>query len=287
MTIREFGEKIGLHEDAIVQSEKLYEIFKDDALYAEIMKEIDSDRDSHEIETMCEELAEKYGLVAHQVELAVLLCCGDITKAIFERLGYTEKLCFDSATDIRCKANECKNLNGYWGTFVFYWCVRVLRGGIHRLGRLEFETYPSPFDVTIEGASIKQGEPIIGVHIPLDGPLLMEDVSDSFQQAYDFYGIDYSGYVFIACSSWMLYPPFVEMFKEGSNLKKFADLFEIHQVNVSDEFRVAWRIFNTRDISNPDALPADTSLRRSMIEYIKNGGKAGDGYGVTAYKGKK
>jgi len=287
MTIREFATKILLPEEAISQSEKLYEVFKDDSDYKAIMNEIDSETDTHDIETMCEKLAEKYNLNAHQVELAVLCTCGDISKEIFLRLGYTEQLCFDSAVDIKCKACECKGLYGYWGTFVFYWCVRVLRGKIHKLGRLEFETCPAAFDFTLEGISVKEGDPILGVHIPLEGPLLMEDVMESFQRAYDFYGIDYNGYVIIRCSSWMLFPPFVEMFKEGSNLKKFVDLFEIYKTDTNDNFRVAWRIFNTRDISNPDALPQDTSLRRKMVEYIKAGGKAGDGYGVTAYKGRK
>jgi len=284
MTIREFGRKISIDEEAIVQSEKHYEFFKDNPQYRKIIEAIKGNMPSMEVQEMNAKLAEELGINPLEFHLAVLLTCGDIIKESFDNRGYSDELCWASAYDITCKANETKGLNGFYGVSPFFWGTRVLRGELVKLGRIEFEEKESDFDFTLHGVSIKKGDMILGMHIPTGGQMSPAEIDESLELAYDFYDRKYDGWMFVRCGSWILYPPFMKLFKEGSNLDSFAKRFEILHSIEEPEFKVAWRIFNTRDISNPDALPQKTSLQRAIAGYLKNGGVAGNGIGITSFR---
>ena len=284
MTIREFGEKISMAEEAIVQSEKHYEIFKNDDDYLKVIEAIKNDVPPMEVQEMNVKLSEKLGINNLELHLAVLLTCGDVVKENFEKQNYSDELCWESSVDIKCKANETKDLCGFYGVSPFFWGVRVLRGELVKLGRLEFEERESDFDFTVNGFSIKKGDIVLGMHIPTGGRMTPQEIDESFELAYNFYNKKYDGWMIVRCGSWIVYPPFQKLFKEGSNLWHFAKRFKMVHSIEDPEFKAAWRIFNTRDISNPDALPQDSSLRKAIAEYLKNGGIAGDGIGFTAYK---
>ena len=99
----------------------------------------------------------------------------------------------------------------------------------------------------------------------------------------------YRGSFPLICFSWLLYKPYAEhVFPAGSNLKKFADLFDvIAEVNHGDNFEDAWRVFNQPYTGSTKDLPADNTLRRNFIQYINDGGSFGDGYGIILYNGKE
>ncbi len=68
------------------------------------------------------------------------------------------------------------------------------------------------------------------------------------------------------------------MLNQNSNIVKFKNRFTIVDGGYYNENKELWRIFNT-DETNPDLLTANTSLQKIYLNYIKNGGKTGWGFG--------
>jgi len=228
--------------------------------------------------------AKMYGFNEFEFAMTLIIAAADIMEQFFEEKGYCEERFYAAATDFSVKANECRDLYGYYGNFVLRWSVRVIRAEIQRFGRLEFEEIPFAFDsYEVNGVKIKKGDRVLSVHIPTDGPLLGKDVEESFKEAYDFYDAKHSGIMFVVCSSYLMYPPFKSLYKEGGNLRKFIELFDIIKVWETPAFESGWRIFGTRDLSNPEKLPKDTSLRREMAQYLEEKKPVGAGTGVFSY----
>ena len=90
----------------------------------------------------------------------------------------------------------------------------------------------------------------------------------------------------IICNSWLLYPPHYEVYPENSNLRKFADLFDITVSWESENNPEAWRVFNTVS-SDYENLPEDTTLQRRFKKYLIEGNKMGNGFGVILFDGEK
>ena len=71
----------------------------------------------------------------------------------------------------------------------------------------------------------------------------------------------------------MLYPPVVELFPKGSNLRAFADRFTLVQAFEDKDNQDFWRIFNfpwSKEL-RPEDIPEDTSLRRALKAYLMAG----------------
>ena len=90
----------------------------------------------------------------------------------------------------------------------------------------------------------------------------------------------------VFCSSWLLYPPYIDVFGENSNTAAFIGNFKIISTTETDDFGDAWRIFSKDFDGNADNLPAETSMQKSFINYIKNVGKFGGGLGILIFDGK-
>ena len=83
------------------------------------------------------------------------------------------------------------------------------------------------------------------------------------------------------CFSWLLYSPIFENFKEGSNIKRFYDLFDVIENNPNERNPDFWRVFGVK--YSPEALETvsvDNTLRRAIVEHLKNGGSMGHGVGI-------
>ena len=88
--------------------------------------------------------------------------------------------------------------------------------------------------------------------------------------------------------SWLLYPPYVrDVFKPDSNLRKFAAMFySLNDGDADPDFEDCWRIFG-KYYDGPWDLPTDNTLRKNMVQYLKDGGTTGRGCGVLFYDGKE
>lgn len=215
----------------------------------------------------------------------MLIVAVEQLKKAYADKGLPEELMWDTLVDVKCKLTETHDLTGVWGTGAIGWYIRVYGLRIIKLGRLEFEPIGYKWDTPYRG--IQKGDPVMNMHIPSTGPMKIEDVLDSFKRAYRFYG--YTEPMPVAAASWLLYPPVCEsVFKEGSNLKNFYDLFDVVEQYVDPSNHNFWRIFNMDyEPGVLDRVPLDTSLRRNLHAFMKPGRDMGVGRCMLLFDGEK
>ena len=118
---------------------------------------------------------------------------------------------------------------------------------------------------------ITTGMPVLNMHIPETGPLTPESVSESLKMARDYF--TNKGYPAIAavCESWLLDPALQEYGISAKNILSFQNRFALYPwIGAGSE--AVGRVFGRgTDVSDPDALPGDTSLRRGLRAYLKTG----------------
>ena len=100
--------------------------------------------------------------------------------------------------------------------------------------------------------------------------------------AYRFFPEEHrDGRLIVCCFSWLLFAPLFRNYNEGSNIKKFYNLFENIE-NWEDESNSNfWHVFGVKYSREAfENAPQDNSLRRAVIEHLKNGGTMGNGAGI-------
>lgn len=154
----------------------------------------------------------------------------------------------------------------------FHWTNVIYRGTAIRLGRLECNLNRGfrMDELRDENGNvlITKGEPVIGMHIPADGPLDIDDCIDSMHQMaayFDRYLPDfrYKGYVI---DSWLLDPVFEEMLGADSNIVKFQKL-GIHY-HIQDVYDCTDWIWGARD---PEKIAEPSTLQKKALEFLKSG----------------
>ena len=221
-------------------------------------------------------LAQKMGIHRYTVDLIILLYSSLRLRRLYEANSYSDEMFVSTILlNLGYTTETCMKLNGIIGCAYFYAYHTMFNLTRFRLGRLHFELTRMPFDYK---DICKKGQMVLSCHIPASGPLLLDEVEESFKLAYDFFKI--SGPMVIVCSSWLLYPRFYEeVFKKGSNLSKFYELFDIVESNERAITADAWRVFGTLE-TDLDKLPQETTLQRNLLAFLKSGNSMGGGYGV-------
>lgn len=226
------------------------------------------------------QIAEQSGVRQEITDMVFLVGCLPRMRRQYREKGIPEEIFRDTARDLTYKLNECYANRGVWGTFVTFWFPEFYRLERFCLGRLQFEHKEFPY----EGVpGLKKGQTVYNCHIPSAGPLTPELADDAFRRAKAFYAAELNGKPMpVYCSSWMLYPPHVALFPEGSNLRRFAERFTLVDSVPDPTNHDFWRIFNRPwDPAAPLAdLPEDTSLRRAFKTFLLQGGPMGSGKGL-------
>ncbi len=224
------------------------------------------------------------------LQLLFWLYCVPTAKEYYEKRGISEEVFYDTMKDLSCKTRECKEVHKKTGTYSpwFYLHFSYVYFG---LGRLQFyiETYAHN-TYSKNGYTVKKGDTIYSCHIPSGSKLTEEKCMHSFQKAYEFFKADLENDILpLTCRSWLLYPPYTErVFPKGSNIEKFANLFDIiEQHETGYKFSECEHIFGSTYKGNTDGFPDDNSLRRNMIEYMNSNSPSGYGVGILLYDGKK
>jgi hypothetical protein len=179
---------------------------------------------------------------------------------------------------------RCKDDHGVWGIKDAFWQWMFHELWCERLGRLEFEPFHHFCDVDYKG--IKKGDPVILIHIPRGKSLDMDEVMESIALGYERYKNQFEDEIVpFMTHSWLLYPPFLrEVFKKGGNLQKFSELFDIIAENEAGYANFP-NVFGCEypKFGDLGSVAQDTSLQRSMLEFIKRGNLMGEGYGIFLY----
>jgi len=274
--------------DAVKFFEKLYSEFEADE---DLMSKLVSLRELYFEKFNCDELCtglcelyEKTGYHKHSVDMLFLLFSAIRLEEIYAQKGYSKQFFLHNIKDLCYKVLECKKVLGIWGIMNFSWQEGMFNLSRFALGRLQYQRYKTLYDYK---DLVKKGDDVLYIHIPSSGPLLPEDVDESFCMAYDFFGPTHGDKLVLMSHTWLFYPPMAEkVYPEASNLRLFYERFDI--INQCEDVNDSniWRVFGikTNDLS---LLPTQTGMQKRLYEYLKSGNHTGFGYGMTVYKPEK
>lgn len=213
-------------------------------------------------------------------KLLLFICMSKQLKEYYAQRGIDPEIYHNSMLDLRYKLEECKLVWGIPGSFVAGWFVGFFKLTRFALGRLQFEIIPFNREYTKDGIVLTPESKVINVHIPRTGtPMDPESCDAAFRQAKAFFAGQWSEPCTFHCGSWLLFPAHREILPAHSNVYKFMERFEIVAEYEDREGRNLWRLFDTYE-RNPDRLPADSSMRRNYIAYLKQGRYPGSATGI-------
>lgn len=232
-------------------------------------------------------LSERHGIPLATVTMVCLVLSVPKLQALYEEKGVDTAIMWDTLIDLTCKLREHFQVEGIWGSEAISWYQRLFTLRILKLGRLEYEPLGYKWDTAY--GDVAKDCPVLNIHIPSCGSLPMEAVLDSLKQAYTFFGGKDGHALPFVCASWMLYPPMCEaVFPQGSNLHSFYRCFEIVEQYADPANKNFWRIFGIQYAPGVlETAPADTSLRRNLLSWMRQGDDMGIGRGAFLFDGEK
>ncbi len=219
------------------------------------------------------------GAHPYTTDMLTYICGGKALRDKYEKLGIDLGIWFDTMSDVVYKYRECLAVYGIPGVFTEGWQAKFFTPARFALGRLQFE--PWIWDRDVEYRGMKQGDPVLIIHIPSSGkPFDRAARFDSYRRAYEFFADSFpDGKTTFCTHSWLLFGEHKNFLKGCPNILDFANDFEMIVSEYDESRHDLWRIFNTPSL-NVDEFPTDTALRRSYVDYLKAGGVPGAGYGV-------
>lgn len=233
-------------------------------------------------------LADKLQINEYTLGLVAIISLAEKTEKMYVEKGCEESF-FEALHDVKQKIQETKKWYGVFGVHNFGWeadffCFKTLA-----MGRLEFSAYYFT-DYEYNGiVKINKGDRVLSVHIPSGRKLDIEECYKSLKRAFKYFKeVRIGKYMPVILTNWFLYPPFEQLFSPDGNLIKFKNLFDvIGSEDYPDYNRIGMRVFDTLDVSNIDALPQDTSLRKKFVKWIKDKKPCGYGIGYLLFDGEK
>lgn len=229
--------------------------------------------------------AARIGQHPYTVQLVAMMLLAVDARARYRAEGLSDALWADTMRDILYKCTECRLVHGITGTFVpewFEWFFTLRR---FTFGRLQFECIKGREDYTLADTVVRADEWRINIHIPRTGtPMSPEAVDRALSQAAAFFG-ERQGLsrIIFEIHSWLLYPAHETMLGDRSNIKHFMHRFTTVASGDYADYSQLWRLFDKNYEGDPDALPADSSMRRAYIARVKRGEPIGWGYGIFVY----
>lgn len=234
---------------------------------------------------------EEANLSPYTLWMLVLIEAAIPVKEAFAQHGDPEELFWETFTDLRCKALECKEVYGIWGTFVAFWYPIFYKLDLVKLGRLEYENYRYDRDepYVFGDIEIKKGDIVKNIHIPSSGEPFDEAARlDSYKKAYNYFRKDFPGKPLICvCDSWLLFSENTKILPETSNIVSFRKDFHMLSEKPEDTFHDIWRVFGGESDKPYDQLPEKTSLQKAFKKHLLAGGKTGEAFGVLLFDGEK
>ena len=198
----------------------------------------------------------------------------------YQEAGISEQTFADTMKCFPRFVREHKESFGDYGFDRAFWPGRQLSMLLFRLGALEFELIPETDDEMPEKEAARAFHlPVkeIGVHIPSDADISPARVQISFMLANMFFAkhAPQAAVCRYTCESWMMSPALQKLLPQTSRILQFQKHFTVtHWEKGSEEDCWQW-VFRAAKDCPLEHLPENTSLQRSMKEYLKNGGAVG------------
>ena len=245
------------------------------------------------VEEQIKSLADISAINEYTLWALLLIHTAKYTHRLYAEKGIGEDIFWDTFTDLRYKAIECKDVKGVWGIFVAKWYRKFFTCDIIKLGRLEYENNHYYYDAPYSFGDIElfKSEDIAvkSVHIPgAPEPFDKEARLDSYRKAYEFFKEELGGKPMICiCHSWLLFPEYKSILSPKSNIVSFMGDFDVFASHEQENFEDGWRVFADKSQLPPKKLPENTSLQKAFKKHLIKGGKVGCGYGVLIFDGEK
>lgn len=235
-----------------------------------------------------ENAGKNVGVHPYTSGLLIFMCLSKHLKELYDEKGISEEIYHNSMLDLRYKLEECKLVKNIIGSFVAWWFPGFFDMTRFALGRLQFElsTYNGE-DYEKNGKKLTKGDTVIGVHIPRsETPITKEATDDAYAQAAKFF-VDQipNKQVAFVCYSWLLYKATLEVFPKHTNTYRFIHEFDVtlEAHDKEGEYNDAWRLFDMDYTGDINDYPENTSMRRAYKQYLLNGGRTGEGFGIIMY----
>ena len=288
-----FMDELGFDKEAVeslsADIEKIYANEEAKALFAGAVAEYERDIYSNytELREAAKRAGEIVGVHAYSAELLLFICFSKHLRELYRLRGISDRIWFDSMSDLKWKLWECKAVKGIWGSFVAGWFPGFFNLTRFALGRLQFEIVEFDGEYEKNGKALKKGDKVINVHIPRTlTPLDKKSRDDAYAQAAEFFKNMTDGApIAFVCSSWLLYPEAEKILPAHSNIRGFMADYDMirSKVNGEGEYGDMWRLFDMDFTGDLNDYPEDSSLRRAYKKFLLDGNRTGSGYGVFFY----
>lgn len=120
---------------------------------------------------------------------------------------------------------------------------------------------------------LTEGDPILEIHIPEDGPMEFENCGNSLREVAEFFPKHFPDRPFkaICCTSWLLDPTYQHLLAKNSNIARFQRECYLFPLNSRSKYSSLDRIFGpySHDLST---APRNSSMRAAVLDHIDNGG---------------
>ena len=127
---------------------------------------------------------------------------------------------------------------------------------------------------------LRKGDPVLDIHIPRYAPLTEEACRDSLRQAYDFFTVQYPQRLFKAtfCHTWFFTAQLQQILPASSNIVHFQREFYLYPFPGGPGY--LWGFVFSETEFDPVKAPRDTTLRRSVLDWLGAGKELFDLPGV-------
>lgn len=279
MDFEKFFEEIGLWEEGRESFRMLHEKMSE----KEYLESYEAYKESDDaFSSYLSAYSERENIPIEVVTLYLYIRFSEYTYEDYKRRGISEDIFYNTMSDFAVTSHQNVDKGGVYGITTYPerpWLRLHLSCKLFRLGRLQFEIMESERDVDIDGKKLNKGDMCLNVHIARYSPLDDYECEKSYAWAREFfkkyYGIETC---FFFCHSWFLHPWLHDVLPERSTILRFAKKYKILEVEENAD-EVIYYVFIEKH-ENIDDYPEDTSLRRNLKKYLKNGIEVGEGLGV-------
>ena len=204
------------------------------------------------------------------------------TISVYRKGGIPEQVIYDCLQDLRIWSNACRAENGLPGINEWRWNGFSIRTEVIRLGRLQFQPRTLEKEIAVSNCVYPAGTQVLEVHIPAEEPLNMNAVLDSLRQAPAFFKTYFNReFAIYHCHSWLVSPQLPDFLPEQSRILQFMKLFAVYS---SSPYRQAEERVYGYISDDPMDYPENSSLQRSLKQYLLSGKTVGMGYGIIPIK---
>jgi len=120
---------------------------------------------------------------------------------------------------------------------------------------------------------LKQGDPVLGIHIPTGSPMTFEECGESYRKALEFYPKYFPEFKSrgFNTSSWLLDTKLEQLLSPESNIVKMMKEFYLYPGTASGNHGFFERVFGW-GITDIKGLPRNTSLQKAIGDFADKGG---------------